>query len=384
MTKTVSRTLIVLFILLLAGTVYWMTRTKAIPVDMYTVSRGVVESTVSNTRAGTVKSCQRAKLAPAMGGQVDVLNVKKGDSVRTGQILLEIWNRDLKAQVELAERELRVNSSNVEDFCTRSDAAARTAKRLLELKAQGLVPVESVDQAVSESKALESRCQAARDERGVIQEKITVAVANLERTRLRAPFPGVVAEVNTEVGEFVTPSPPGIPTLPAIDLIDQGCLYVTAPIDEVDAPRVTLGQEARVTLDAFPGREFHGTVRRIAPYVLEIEKQARTVEVEVGLSKEDDLSGLLPGYSADVEIIIDRRENTLRIPAEALLDGNRVLVPDATDGTVQEREVKTGLANWNFAEITEGLTEGERIVLSARKEGVKPGVRVTAEPPSRK
>jgi len=187
---------------------------------------------------------------------------------------------------------------------------------------------------------------------------------------------GGFAEVNTEVGEYVTPSPPGILTLPAIDLIDRGCLYVTAPIDEVDAPRVTVGLEARVSLDAFPGHEFHGTVRRIAPYVLEIEKQARTVEVEVGISEQDDLSGLLPGYSADVEIIIDRQENTLRIPAEALLDENRVLLRDPANGTVLERTVKVGLSNWNVAEVLEGLAEGDLIILSARKEGVEPGVRV--------
>ena len=61
---------------------------------------------------------------------------------------------------------------------------------------------------------------------------------------LTAPFDGVVAEVNAELGEYVTPSPPGIPTPPAVDLIDDRCLYVTAPIDEVDAPEIRTGMPA--------------------------------------------------------------------------------------------------------------------------------------------
>jgi HlyD family secretion protein len=87
--------------------------------------------------------------------------------------------------------------------------------------------------------------------------------------------------VNGEVGEYLTPSPPGIMTLPAIDLIDDTCLYVSAPIDEVDAAQLKIGMGGRITLDAYRGKHFTGKLRRIAPYVLALEKQARTVEVEV-------------------------------------------------------------------------------------------------------
>ena len=73
------------------------------------------------------------------------------------------------------------------------------------------------------------------------------------RTVLVAPFDGTVAKIVGEVGEYSTPSPPGVPTPPAIDLIDESCLYVTAPMDEVDAPKMRAGQPVRITLDALPG-----------------------------------------------------------------------------------------------------------------------------------
>ena len=139
---------------------------------------------------------------------------------------------------------------------------------------------------------------------------------------------------------MVTPSPVGIPTLPAVDLIDSSCIYVTAPIDEVDAPDIRAGMDASITLDAFPGQAFPAKVRRVAPYVISIEKQARTVDIEAEFVEPS--TDLLPGYSADVEVILDVHENVLFIPSQALLDNDRVLVLNA-DGVLEEKTLRTGL-----------------------------------------
>jgi HlyD family secretion protein len=212
---------------------------------------------------------------------------------------------------------------------------------------------------------------------------VEVARATLTRTVLRAPFDGVIAKITGEMGEFAMPSPPGIPTPPAIDLIDDSCLYVTAPIDEADVARVRAGQSAYVTIQALPGRRFPGRVRRIAPYVVDLEKQARTVDVEVEFSNPDDVKALLVGYSADVEIILDARENALRIPTQALLENHRVLVLPAGSDTLEERHIQTGIANWSFTEVLSGLQQGDRIVLSVERSGVVAGARAVAETPQK-
>ena len=111
--------------------------------------------------------------------------------------------------------------------------------------------------------------------------------------------------------------------------------------------------------------------------MLEIEKQARTVEVEVEFDQHPEEQNLLVGYSADVEIVYDSHSNVLRIPTQALLEGKRVLLYD--DGTLVERTVTTGLANWDHTEITSGLKAGDRIVLSLDRTGVKAGARVKPE-----
>jgi HlyD family secretion protein len=192
----------------------------------------------------------------------------------------------------------------------------------------------------------------------------------LEKTRLIAPFDGVVAEINGELNEYVTPSPIGIATPPAIDLIDNGCFYLTAPIDEVDVAEIGVGQTARVTLDAFGERRFEGRVRRIADYVLDLEKQARTVDVEVEFVDPKDVEQLLAGYSADVEIILDVRRDTLRIPTEALVDRRYVYVFDPETRLIEQRNVETGTANWDHTEILEGLDEGDLVVTTVDREGL--------------
>ena len=84
------------------------------------------------------------------------------------------------------------------------------------------------------------------------------ARATLEKTVITAPFDGVVLDVSTEVGEWISPSPPGVPIPPVLDLIDPEALYLSAPIDEADLARVRVGLPVRMTLDAFPGRSFEG------------------------------------------------------------------------------------------------------------------------------
>jgi HlyD family secretion protein len=160
--------------------------------------------------------------------------------------------------------------------------------------------------------------------------------------------------------------------------MDTSCLYVSAPIDEVDAPRIRVGMKAHISLDALAGEVFNGSVKRIAPYVLEVEKQARTVDVEVRFLCQQDCINMLPGYSADIEVVLDEKTDVLRIPTEAILEGNRVLVYTADD-RLQEREVQTGLSNWEWTQVVDGLSAGDEVVLSVEREGVEDGVLATRE-----
>ena len=370
--KGSKKLIIILCLIAVAVFFFFNKRPKFIEVEIVRLEKGEVRATVSNTRVGTVKACRRAYLAPAAGGQVAKLHVKEGDSVKQNQLLMEVWNKDLKAQVKLQAFQIKANRATTEQVCQRAAVAQREAQRMVLQQKYHIVSEEALDAKETEARAQRASCDASRETIAVSEANLDVVQAAVERTLVLSPFDGRVAEINVELGEYVTPSPPGIATLPAIDLLDVSCLYVSAPIDEVDAPKIKTGMSVCVSLDAFTEKRCSGTVTRIAPYVLEKEKQARTVEVEVKLTDPNDIKDLLPGYSADIEILLAAKQQALKVPAEAVLENNRVLLMQ-TDGLLEERTFKPGLANWNTVEVLEGLNVGDKVVLSVGRDGVVAG-----------
>lgn len=360
-------------ILLIVLMLFYSTRPKPVKVLVEATEIGIIEETVANTRAGTVKACRRAQMAPAMGGQIASLTVKEGDVVKQGDLLLSLWNEDLRAEVNLARSEAKAAKARAESVCVQADISEKNAKRKTDLRKTQAISEELVDQAVATAKSQRADCVASRTSATVSEERISVVEAQLERTLLKAPFDGITVEVNGEVGEYVTPSPPGIPTLPAVDMVDNSCFYVVAPIDEVDAPKIRPGMTARISLDAFKDRRFPASVRRVANYVLDREKQARTVDIEVIFDNPDDMAEMLPGYSADAEVILKTRDNALRVPTETIINKHQLYVFNADDQSLELRDVKTGLSNWDFTEIIDGVEQGELVVTSVDRKGVEDG-----------
>ncbi len=356
-----------------------LTREKPIKVTVQAVASGLVEATVANTRAGSVKARHRANLTPAIGGQIATLKVRKADTVKAGQVLLTLWNKDVQAELQLAKSETMAAEATVREACLMADLAQRQAGRQSELRRNRSTSESKYDEAVAGAQGKQAVCEAARARLAVSGAKVATVSAMIERTILVAPFDGIVAEVNGEVGEYLTPSPPGIATLPAVDLINMETLYVAAPIDEIDAAQIRSGMTTRISLDAFPKQSFQGRVRSIAPYVLEVAKQARTVEIEADFAEHSAPDHLLAGYSADVEIILAARPEVLRLPTEALLNDGFVYRLRPDNSRLERVQVKTGIANWKFTEITSGLNQGDRVVTSIDRQGLKDGVLVEVE-----
>ena len=366
------RGLIALLLLALGAALWWwLRRPDPVPVHTAAVERGRVEASVANTRAGTVEACQRTRLSTIAGGRIELLAVKEGDRVKKGQLLLRLWSDDQRAEQDYARAQLETTRRRVAEACTLAEQAKRDFARQRQLFEQGFISEGALDNLRTQADARGAACATVRADVAQAQARVALVGTAQQRTVLRAPFDGSVAKIVGEVGEYSTPSPPGVAMPPAIDLIDDACLYIAAPMDEVDAPKIAVGQAVRITLDALPGRSFDGRVRRIAPYVTAVEKQARTVEIEVDFIDPRAAGRLLVGYSADVEVILDRRNEVLRVPSSALLQGPRVLL--LQDGRLVERAVQTGLANWELTEIVQGLNGGERVVTSLDRAGVVAG-----------
>lgn len=369
--------LLALLAALLGAGIWWLTRPKPVEVVVHEVARGTVEATLTNTRAGEIEACQRTRLATIVGGRIDWLGVEEGDRVEAGQVLMRLWHGDLDARAAVNRAQLATARQRVHEACTLADNAEREAARQAQLVRRGFVSASVEERARTEARARRAACDTARADIATAEAQLAATETERQRLVLTAPFSGTVAKISGELGEYSTPSPPGVPTPPAIDLIDDSCLYVKAPMDEIDAPRIQPGLPVRITLEAMPGTVFEGRVKRVAPYITAVERQARTVAVDVDFVRPEEARGMLVGYSADVEIVLATRADTLRIPTSALREGRRVLVVEGD--TLIERELETGVANWAFTEVLSGLAAGERIVTSLERDGVSAGAKVTLQ-----
>ena len=377
MKKMTSRVSIFLTIAIVVAVAVWkFSGSKPLEVTVIEVDKGKVESVVTNTRAGTVMACRRARLAPITGGQIAKLLVREGAKVTSDQVLIEFWNEDIKARLLLAKQQALAAKARGEEACVNYRVLEKEAKRTKKLYKQNLASEGDRDRAVGLAEAGRASCKAAKDTAQVSVANVKVVEVALDRSFLRAPFDGIVAEVNGEVGEFITPSPLGVPTLPAVDLIDYSCIYIEAPIDEVDVPAIKPGMPSRISLDAFKDYPFPGKVRQVAPYVQDREKQVRTVNIEVEFENLVGEQNLLFGYSADVEVILEVKDSAIRIPTEAIFDGGYVYVYEPGEGTLNKREIKIGISNWVSTEIVEGLVVGDVILASANTEGIVDGLEV--------
>ena len=351
---------------------------KPVKVEVAQVARGRVEETVTNSRGSTVKAHRRARLSPEVGGRVVRLPHREGERVAAGALLLAIDDRVLQARLRLVRAETAAAKARQAQAGVEASRAAKELARNRALAERKVISADLLEGLEAKAEAAKAACAAAAAEVERAAAQVALVESELAQTRLTAPFAGIIARQTIEVGEWATPSPPAVPVEPVIDLIDSEPRYISAPMDEVDAAKLAVGQEVKVTLDPFPDETFPGRITRVAPYVLDVEQQNRTVEIEVTLDDADLAGRLLPGTSADVEVVLGAHDDVLRIPTPALMEGGRVLLVGDNDRLV-EREVGVGLRNWDFVEITSGLTAGERVVTSLDRPEVEAGVEVRVE-----
>ena len=161
-------------------------------------------------------------------------------------------------------------------------------------------------------------------------------------------------------------------------VLTHHCHYITAPIDEVDAGDIKVGNPVVIRLDAFREQIFSGTVKRIAPYVQDFAKQARTVDVDVTFNKQP-LPKLLTGYSADIEIVLEKHKNVLYIPTDIIIDNQFVFIVNQNN-RIEKRTVTLGLSNWQQTEVLLGLSNKNKLVSTSGNGVIKPDILVNVVP----
>jgi len=359
----------VLVIALLRATVF---RGRPVEVETAVAEPGVVEDVVTNSQAGTVRARRRSRLGAERAGRVTAIPFRESARVRRGEVLVQLDASTARTSLELARRERDVQRASVASARAAWDLARIEYERAESLRAQGLISQGEMDQAQARHDEARATLEGAEATAARADANVQLAEDDLAHMRVTAPYDGVIAQRLVEVGESV------VPGQPVIEIVSPDSLYVAARIDEVDIGRLRIGLSARVTLDPYRGTTWDGHVSRVYPVVNDQLEQNRTLTVEVDIDPASDRPQPLPGTSADIVIVLDERPDVLRVPTFAVIEGQRVLVVEK--GRAVSREVKTGLRNWEWTEITEGLKAGESVITNLDKQGVRASASVKVVP----
>ena len=372
-----ARRVALVVIALLVGFVFWRScfRERAIEVEVASSDTGPVEDLVVNSEAGTIKARARARLGVEATGRVAEIPHRENALVTRGTLLLRLDPSTERTRLEAARRDVQVVTATLESARSAAALARQQYDRTRELHGRQLASQQQLDEASSRLETSQADVRAAQARLRSAQSAVALARDQLTHLEIRAPFDGVIAHRLVEIGEQVMPGQP------LLELVGEGGLYVSAPIDERDAGRLRNRLPTRITVDTYPGVVWQSTLSRIAPVVEEARQQARTQEVEAELPPEPEggwppgtVPVPKPGMTADVEIILERKDAVLRVPTPAVIDGRRVLIVE--NGRAVSRDVATGLRSWEWTEIRSGLEPDVHVITSLDRAGLKAGVRV--------
>ena len=384
--------LIILPVFIILAGFYFLFRVKPVDVTVFRVKKGEVESTVTATTTGTVQARALSKISSQYTGRIKRILKRDGERVKKGETLLEIENNDANAQLRLAEANLRGTktelsqlllsrdmvvsqaSSTLNQTRAKLDNAAANLDRANSLYTKGMISKQEMDSAKStfdvaqadyesaranelQGKMKDEEIKTARARVEQMESNLQLAGVQLGRTYITAPYSGIITELFVEEGELLS-----IGT-PVLEMADESTMEVDAVIDEVDVGKLRIGQDVKLTFDAFKEKQSLGKILEISPYITTTKEQNRTVNIKVGITTGQD--GILVGMSTDVEVITGRAKDVLYLPTNAIIekaDGQFVFV--AEKGVAREKRIKTGLSNWDTSEVIEGLREGDEVITS--------------------
>jgi len=324
-------------------------------VEIGDVRRGSVEEKIS--AVGSLMARRSVDVAPKIGGRVERVLVQVGDWVKGGQVIARLDARALGEGLREAEAALKVAEATLKGKQAELVDLTRKVERAKRLYEKRFVSRQELDTTDSEHNAAAAEVELARAQIVQMRARLANSKLQLSEADLKAPFPGYVDKRLLDPGAMVSAG------TPVAGLVDIQRVKVIIPVVEKHYPRISVGQNAMVTCDAFSGRRFEGKVVRLAP-VLSHETRTGEVEIEV-----DNPQGLLkPGMFARVEIAIDQRRDVLLVPDGALVKtpaGHgvfRVVRGGDNRAKVQLVPVAVGSSRDGQTEIRGAIKNGENVV----------------------
>ncbi len=304
---------------------------------------------------GTIEPEVEISVKSKVSGVVRHRYADVGDFVRAGDPLLEIRPDPTPLELVEARRQLELREIELDNL-------RRELARQRELKERGLVSEQEFEATNRRFAEAEVQLQIARERLALLEQgKVTIADTRIE-TVVKSPIDGFILEKMVEIGDPVVPLSSYQEGTVLMTMANMNDLIFRGTVDEIDVGRLAEGMPVVIRVGALPNAEIHGVVDKIS---LKAKKQdnATTFPIEIRLTDTGGAT-LRAGYSANAEIIIERRENALAIPERVVTfeNGSAWVNVLRADGTTEKREIQTGLSDAINIEVVSGLAEGERVL----------------------
>lgn len=292
---------------------------------------------------GVIEAWNKIAITPEVGGKIARIHVDEGDVVKSGQLLAELDTRAIRLQLEQAEAAVAVASANAKD-------AQRNLERMERLKQENAVSDQQYEKILLAAEAAEAQLQQA-------QASLNLAQYNLDVSLMTAPFSGIVAARNAEVGDVINPMMGGVaPNSGVLTLMDFYQVKLVLDVSHQDVIRIQKGQPAELRVASLPDRIFHGSVNLIN---VTADPLTKKFNVEVKFPNPD--MALRPNTFGEVTLLVKTNPDALVIPQQAVLENAYVYVV-GSDNRAVKRDVVFGLQNAHLIEAVSGLVEGEMVV----------------------
>ncbi len=325
--------------------------------------------------SGYVTPRRRATVAAKITGRVEELLVEEGDHVEQGQVLAKIDSSDADARLKAAEADLAVARATLVELQVQFDDAARTYRRVTGLHKKGVASNDEYDRARAAHDTLKARLEITRQQIIAAQARHEMALTDIENCIVRAPFSGIAVSKDAQIGEMVSPisAGGGFTRTGIATIVDMSSLEIEVDVNEAYLAKVYIGQKVDSTLDAYPDWHIPATVRTIIPTA---DRQKATVKVRIGFDRLDPK--ILPDMGVKVSFLSKKegKGSILVVRRTGIMDEEgKPVAYRFKNGRAERRAVTTGEVFESDIEITEGLSEGDRVIVSSTVQPLEDGLR---------
>jgi RND family efflux transporter MFP subunit len=348
----------------------WLTRERPIPVQVASVTaRSVGTQAAVLNASGYVTARRRATVSSKITGKVVEVNVEEGMAVREGQILARLDDSSARAALALAEAQAEAARRAVGENEVRLDEAAINFNRLTRMLASGVSTEQEVDTARAERDSVAARIAALKQQVTVAERQIAVQKADLDNTIIRAPFSGMAISKDAQPGEMVSPvsAGGGFTRTGICTIVDMRSLEIEVDVNESYINRVKPDQDVTAVLDAYPDWQIPAHVITLVPTA---DRQKATVLVRIGFRQLDPR--ILPDMGVKVTFLRPPSEASgpaqqpvTLVPKTAIrMEGTTSVAFVLRGDVVERRAVRTAGTDGDRIEVTGGLQNGDRVVIS--------------------